>query len=219
MVILWQGAPEVYRQNKSKYNTLLTLCTNIIIPSWGNILKYKPGLVLPRGLWCCNYHHYSQWLVYGAVTGFRSEVNKHSAEDVRTQNIQLGVYTMTAYMFTPPISGVQETIWCRQKLWRFGFCQALKHSGRLIKSVPQAAAPIGSHTDKCSPSLSYITRKTERTLWSSPILFLFSSFGSLLVPDCWELLKRRNDSVQHPHPHNHVLLPGASWGWHNLLLL
>lgn len=39
------------------------------------------------------------------------------------------------------------------------FCQALKHSGRLIKSVPQAAAPIGSHTEKYSLSLSYITRK------------------------------------------------------------
>lgn len=25
-------------------------------------------------------------------------------------------------------------------------CQALKHSGRLIRSVPRAAAPIGSHS-------------------------------------------------------------------------
>lgn len=28
------------------------------------------------------------------------------------------------------------------------FCQAVKHSGRLIKSVPQAAAPIGSCNEK-----------------------------------------------------------------------
>lgn len=37
-------------------------------------------------------------------------------------------------------------------------CWALKHSGRLIKSVPQAAAPtIGSHSEKYPPS--HITGK------------------------------------------------------------
>lgn len=57
-------------------------------------------------------------------------------------------------------------------LWRFRFCQALKHSDRLIKSKPKAAAPCGSHTEKYSESLIH-NQKNERTLWSSPILFLF----------------------------------------------
>ena len=214
---------------------------NYTVLRYCNILKYKPGLVLPRGLWCCNYHYYSQWLVYGAVTWslrfqeWSKQTQYRRCEDTKYMYIQLGIYTMIAYMFTPPISGVQETIWYRKKLWRFAFCQALKHSGRLIKSVPQAAAPIGSHTDKYSPSLSYITRKTERTLWSSQILFLFFSFGSLQegswcpiaencskeetilcsIPECLTLVGVPFCT----HITMFFLLPGASLGWHNLLLL
>lgn len=64
------------------------------------------------------------------------------------------------------------------------FCQALKHSGRLIKSIPQAAAPIGSHNEKYTQSLSYITRKMRGCfeVHQSSFLFFssfFSSFGSL----------------------------------------
>lgn len=84
-----------------------------------------------------------------------SRVNKHSTEDVRGSYymcIQLVVYIQP-----------QHTCVLRQysECWRlfdtehtlmvslfFFFCQALKHSGRLIKSIPRAAAPIGSHTEK-----------------------------------------------------------------------
>lgn len=66
-------------------------------------------------------------------------------------------------------------------LWWLFFCQALKHSGRLIKSVPQAAAPIGSHYEKYTQSLSYITRKMRGCfeVRQSSFLFFFSSIGSL----------------------------------------
>lgn len=68
-------------------------------------------------------------------------------------------YTTPACMFYP--SNIQSAgdYLILSMLWRFFFCRALKHSGRLIKSVPQAAALIGSHAEKRSPSLSYITRK------------------------------------------------------------
>lgn len=56
----------------------------------------------------------------------------------------------------------------------FFFCQALKHSGRLIKFKPQAAAPSGSRTKKYSQSLSYITRKMRGSFEVHQSYFFFS---------------------------------------------
>lgn len=99
-------------------------------------------------------------------------------------------------MLSPPISWSAGDYLILSMLWRVFFCQALKHSGRLIKSVPQAAAPIGSHTEKYSPSLSYITRKMRGHFEVHQSCFLFFCWlppRRQLVPGCWSCShKRRN---------------------------
>lgn len=74
------------------------------------------------------------------------------------------------------------------------FCQALKHSGRLIKSIPQAAAPSGSHTEKYSPCFSYITRKMSGCFevhQSYFFLFCWLPPRGQLVPECWNCSKKK----------------------------
>lgn len=106
-------------------------------------------------------------------------------------------------MFTPLIFWVVKTIshWACSD--GYFFCQALKHSGRLIKSIPQAAAPIGSHNEKYTQSLSYITRKMRGCFEVHQSSFLFfSSFFFVfwlpprrqLEPRWWNRSqKRRNE--------------------------
>lgn len=125
--------------------------------SWSNILRYKPGLFFPQSLWCCNYQRCVYLEQSHDHSGFRSVVNKSSVANVRDiicwVRYMLHLHTCLLLQYQSA-----EDYLILSMLWWLLFCQALKHSGRLIKSVPQAAAP-SAHTEKCSSSLSYITRK------------------------------------------------------------
>lgn len=126
----------------------------------------------------------SQRRVFGAVTwSLRfQEYSKQTVWGMRriilyVLYIQLGMYYTCIHVYCSSILSAGGYL-ILSMLWRFFFCQALKHSGRLIKSVPQAAAPIGSHTEKYSPSLSYITRKMRGCFEVHQSYFFFS----LLAP-------------------------------------
>lgn len=110
---------------------------------------------------------YSQWRVFGAVTWslrfqeFSKQMQCVGCEGLWYMHcVCCRVYTISVYVFTPPVLWVQKIVsyWaCSDGFFFFG--RALKHSGRLIKSVPQAAASIGSCIEKYTQSHSYITRK------------------------------------------------------------
>lgn len=157
---------------------------NYVFASWSNILKYDPGFILsPRVSGVMVIIRYSQWLVFGEWShdhsGFRSSKQTQCVEELRVYIICIYsiLYLHTCLLFQYPKC---RRLFDTEQHGSEGsfFCQALKHSGRLIKSVPQAAAPIGSHTEKCSPSLSYITRKMRGRFE----VHQSYSFFSLLAP-------------------------------------
>ncbi len=132
--------------------------------SWSSILKCKPGLFLPQSPPGVVIIRNSQWLVFGAVTWslrfqeYSKQTQWGGCEGSYYMYIQLGIYYTCMHVYSSNIHRAGDYL-ILSMLWGFFFCRALKHSGRLIKSIPQAAALIGSHTEKCSPTLSYITRK------------------------------------------------------------
>lgn len=66
-------------------------------------------------------------------------------------------------MFTHPIPECRGLFDTEHAL-KVAFCQALKHSGRLIKSIPQAAAPSGTHTEKILTESLIHNQKNEGML-------------------------------------------------------
>lgn len=116
--------------------------------SGSNILKYKPGLFLHHSLRYCNYQTQSLAL-YLERSHDHSGYSKHTVQ--RMWGIIWYVYMARFIQILHTYLLLQYSEYRRLWYWAcsdgsffFFLNQALKNSGRLIKSEPQAAAPIGS---------------------------------------------------------------------------